>query len=250
MYHSWLIFATLVANVPPPTPPPPASYISDRLSVALHGANAPDAPVVKQVLGGSPIKILSREGALLKIRTEDGSVGWIEHELVTTDTPIHLLYLELTDRFAKAQETIKALQDKSTTSQATAGSGNESKIVTDLRAEIKNTLEHAVALEKHIRDNSSQVSEAIARVRALEVENATLRTEIATKPTAPLPTTANREAGNFFPAGTAPITPKYTVSLPWFVASLSLVLALGGGITWFIMNRRLRKKLSMFRAKL
>ncbi|MBI3775571.1 MAG: hypothetical protein HY273_08455 [Gammaproteobacteria bacterium] len=247
MYH-WLIFATLVANVPPATPPPPATYISDRLSVALHGANAPDAPIVKQVLGGAPIKILSREGALLKIRTEDGSVGWVEHELVTTDTPIHLQYLELTDRFAKAQETIKSLQDTSGISPA-AGTGNESKIVTELRAEIKNTLEHAVALEKHIRDNSSQVLEAIARVRALEEENATLRNEVAAKPAAAL-TTATRDAGNFFPAGTAPVTPKFSVSLPWFVASLSVVLALGGGATWFIMNRRLRKKLSKFRAKL
>jgi len=247
MYHQWFIFATLVANAPPPTPPPPPTYISERLSVSLHGANAPDAPIVKQVLAGAPVKVLSREGALLKIRTEDGSVGWLEPGLVTTDTPAHVLYQELSDRFAKAQESVKSLQDKpATTTPPTTR--DESKIVAELRAEIKNTLEHAVELEKHIRDNSSQVFEAIGRVRELEAENSALKGQLGTKPAAAV--AAPREAGNFFPAGTAPVAPKLSVSLPWFLAGLSLMLLLGGSIGWFVMDRRLRKKLGGFRAKL
>jgi len=247
MYYQWLIFATLVANAPPATPPPPPTYISDRLSVALHGANAPDAPVVKQILAGAPVKVLSHEGALLKIRTEDGSVGWVEPGLVTTDTPTHVLYLELSDRFAKAQETIKSLQDN-TGVTATPATRDENKIIADLRAEIKNTLEHAVELEKHIRDNSTQVFEATKRARALEEENTTLKDQLATKPA--VVAAAPRDPGNFFPAGTAaPVAQKFSVNLPWFLASLSLALVLSGVLVWFILDRRARKNHGGFRVK-
>ncbi len=236
MYHPWLIFATLVASTPPATPPPPPTYISDRLSVPLHGANEPDAPIVKQVLGGALVKVLSREGALLKIRTEDGSVGWVEQELVTTDTPIHLQYLDLTDRFAKAQEVIKSLQDPSSAASPASSPGDESKIVTELRAEIKNTLEHAVELEKHIRNNSAQVVEAVGRARALEEENTSLKDRLANIPDV-VPTTADGEDA----PPIKPVTPKFSIGLPWFLASLGAVLVLGSMLGWSLMKRRLRK---------
>jgi len=248
MYHPWLIFATLVANAPPPAPPPPPSYISERLSVSLHGANAPDAPVVKQILGGAPVKVLSHEGALLKIRTEDGSVGWIEPELVTTDTPKLVQYQELTERFAKAQEALKALQDKPAASGA-ASTRDDSKIVTELRGEVKNTLEHVVELEKHIRDNSTQVFEANGRIRALEEENLTLKGQLAAKPSAAV-VAPPREAGNVVPASTAPVSEKSSISLLWFFVSLGLALVLPSALVWFVMHRRLKKKLSGFRARL
>lgn len=239
MFYQWLFFATLVANAPPATPPPPPTYISDRLSVPLHGANAIDAPVVKQVIGGLPIKVLSRDGALVKIRTDDGSVGWVEPEFVTTDTPMHVLYLDVTERFAKAQETLKSLEQHPGTSVAPR---DESKIVSDLRAEVKNTLEHAVELEKHIRDirdNGKQSYESTIRLRELEVENAGLRAQLEAKPNV---TPAPREAGNFFPSGTLPMAPSFSARLMSFMG-LGLGLILGVIAGWWMMSRRARKKL-------
>ena len=241
MHYSWLLVATLVANVPPAKPPPLPTYISDRLSVSLRGADAPDAPVVKQIIGGAPVKVLARDGALLKIRTEDGSVGWVEPDLVTTDKPLHVLYLESTDNLSKAQETIKALQNPIVTS--TPSSPDESKIVADLRAEIKNTLEHAVALEKHIRENSTQAYDGTGRVRALEAENAVLKSELEAKSNV---TTLARETGNFFPKGTTPATPKFSVNLTWFVASLILMLVFGSALGWLVMAKRVRKSIDEF----
>ena len=245
MYHQWLLFATLVANAPPATPPPPSTYITDRLSISLHGANATDAPVVKQVISGAPIKVLSRDGALLKIRTEDGSVGWVERDLVTTETPTHLLYLEVADRLTKAQETIKTLQDKSGGTSSSAPQ-DESKIVSDLRAEIKNTLEHAVELEKHFRSNSKPMSEPSGRIRELEEENSALREQLATKS---VTAAAARDVTNFPPSVTTPAARKFSVSLPWFVISLTLALLLAGTISWVVVSRRLRKLHGGFRVK-
>lgn len=240
MHYSWLLVATLVANITPAKPPPLPTYVSDRLSVSLRGANEPDAPVVKQILGGAPVKVLARDGALLKIRTEDGSVGWLEPELVTTEKPLHVLYLESTENLAKAQETIKALQNPLTTSTAPAPARDESKIIAELRAEIKNTLEHAVALEKHIRENSTQAYEGSGRARALEAEIAALKAELEARPNT---TAVTRETGNFFPKGTTPGTPKFSVSLPWFVASLVLMLTFGSALGWLVMAKRVRKSI-------
>lgn len=245
MFYQWLLFATLVANAPPATPPPPPTYISDRLSVPLHGANAIDAPVIKQVVGGLPVKVLSREGALVKIRTDDGSVGWVEPEFVTTDTPMHVLYFDLNERFAKAQETLKSLEQNPAAGGAPR---DESKIVSDLRAEVKNTLEHAVELEKHIRDirdNSKQSIDTSIRLRELEAENAALKAQLEVKTSAaPVP----REAGNFFPSGTQPVTPGFSTRLMSFMG-LGLGLILGTLVGWWIMGRRVRKKLHEIRAK-
>ena len=238
MHYSWLLFATLVANVPPAKTPPSPTYISDRVSIALRGANAPDAPVVKQILGGAPVKVLSREGVLLKIRTEDGSVGWVEPALVTTDTPVHVLYLESNNNLTKAQETINALQDTLAATAASTTPGDEKKIVTDLRAEIKNTLEHVVELEKHIRGNSSQAYESAGRVRVLEAENAALKNQLTTQPAL----VAVAQETKIFPLpGGTPGKAKFSIDLPWFLASLGLVLILGGLLGRVVMSRRVRR---------
>lgn len=240
--YQWLFFATLVANAPPASPPPPPTYISDRLSVSLHDANTPESPVLKQLIGGLPVKVLAREGVMVKIRTDDGSTGWVERDLITTDTPMYVLYLDLTERFAKAQEAVKALEQK--IAAASSGTpGDESKIVTDLRTEIKNTLEHAVELEKHFRDNSKQVDNFTGRVRELEAENAVLQAQLAAKSTT---VAVSREAGNFFPAGTMPEAPRVAGDQLWFLASFGLMFMLGGMmIGWFMTGRRLRSKASV-----
>ncbi len=243
MHYHWLVF-TLLSNVAPAPAPPPPTYISDRLSIPMRGANALDAPVVKHIIGGAPIKLLSREGDLLKIRTEDGSIGWVERELVTNDKPAHMLYLEVSDQLAKAQETIKSLQDKPAaaptaipTPTAVPINRDEKKIVSDLRAEIKNTLEHVTELEKHIRDNRAQAYTIAGHVRELEAENSALK-RLATKTTA---AASPREAGNASSVGTAPGVAKFVVSLPWFLAGLSLMLVLGGVLGGLVMRRRSRR---------
>ena len=238
MHYSWLLFATLVSNVPPAKPPSLPTYISDRVSIPLRGANEPDAPVVKQIIGGAPVKVLSREGPLLKIRTEDGSVGWVEPELVTTDTPMNILYQESNGNLTKAQETINALQDTLAATAVSSSPGDEKKIVTDLRAEIKNTLDHVVELEKHIRGNSSQAYEAAGRVRVLEAENAALKNQLTTQPAL---VAVAQETKNFPLPSSTPSKATFSIGLPWFLASLGLVLILGGLLGRAFMSRRLHR---------
>lgn len=221
----------------------PVLYVIDRVPVGLHGANDAAAPVVKQITSGSPVQVMEREGALFKIRSEDGSVGWIDPNLLSNEKPLQLVYVELRDRLTKTQEELKALQDKG--AAPAAAPRDESKVVADLRAELKGSHERVVELERVAHENSTHLNEATARVTALESENATIKNQAGGSSGME---TASTESGELMTPGTASTNnKKNAISLPWFIASSLLVLLLGGAIGAYAVDWYIRKRHGGFR---
>jgi hypothetical protein len=232
MRNRWVVCAALTALLTPQVYA--ASYVTDRLSAPLYGANADDAPVVKQVVAGAPLTVLERSGTMFKVRTEDGSVGWMSAALIIDEKPLQTLFIELSDRHNKAQEQIRTLQTQGVT-------GDSGKIVVELRGELKAALDRLADSERNGQDKSNQLTAAQTRIGALEKELAGIKGAVSAA------ATGGRD--NYYPTGTAPQTSwfKTVVPMPWLVGGLILSLALGVGTGLWSMDRYVRKRHGGFR---
>jgi SH3 domain protein len=217
-----------------------ASYVTDRLSAPLRGLPDPDGPIVKQVIAGAPLTVLEREGQMIKVKTEDGAIGWIDAGQVSSEKPLQVLYIELSDKHNRAQEQLKAAQS--------GGDKGDDKIVSELRAELKSALDRLTDTEKTTQTGAAQLASAQTRIATLESENADLKRRIAAPESAPAQTASAGDAaagrGEFFPAGTmpAPSFTKSAVSMGWLIGAAVLALTVGlalGALTFdFYVRQR------------
>ncbi len=223
-----------------------ASYVSDRLSAPLRGLGEPEAPIVKQVIAGAPLTIVERSGQMIKVKTEDGAVGWMDAAHISSDKPLQVLYVELSDKNNRLQEQMKALQ-------AQPGGGKDDKMIGELRSELKSALDRLTDSERAAQTGAAQLASAQSRVAALEAENADLKRRASASPASPASTATNdptaSSRGEFFPAGTmpAPGTGKTNVSTGWLIGSIVLSLTLGLAIGALVFDFYVRQRHGGFR---
>ncbi len=223
-----------------------ASYVTDRLSAPLRGIPEADGPIVKQVIAGAPLTVIERQGQMIKVKSEDGSEGWIDANQVSTEKPLQLMYIELSDKFNRAQEQLKSAQS--------SGGKDDNKMVADLRSELKSALDRLNDAEKLAQTTSSQLNTAQSRVSTLEGENADLKRRVAAAPNvspasnsiASSDSAASR--GEFFPAGTMPANSnKSSYSMGWIVGASVLALALGLAVGALTFDYYVRQRHGGFR---
>lgn len=79
------------------------AYVSDRLSVPLRWAQGEAAPLVKQLEAGTPLEVLERAGAFVRVKDKQGAEGWLEARQVSSDAPAR-------GQLARASDEIKQLR--------------------------------------------------------------------------------------------------------------------------------------------
>ncbi len=70
-------------------------YVIDRLLVGVHEDTARDSAIVKVVPTATMLEILKREKDFVKVRTPDGSEGWVDASYLTEEVPSQLVVEEL-----------------------------------------------------------------------------------------------------------------------------------------------------------
>lgn len=239
MRHYTLLIAALLLQVSTATYA--ASYVTDRLSAPLRGTAAPDSAVVKQIIAGAPVTIIERDGQMIKVKTEDGSVGWMEATHISSEKPLQVLYVELSDKNNRSQEQIKALQAQS------GGGKDDNKMVAELRSELKSALDRLTDAERAAQTSASQLNAAQSRLSAVESENADLKRRVLTSGGGLNDPSAKNS--DFFPAGTIPAsaTGKSSVTSGWLIGSIVLSLAVGLAIGALIFDFYVRQRHGGFR---
>lgn len=259
--------------------PAQAAFITDRIEVPVTADKYGQGAVVKRLVSGSRIDILMKDGDYARIRSDDGSSGWVEYRYITTEKPLGLEYLELRSRHKAMQDELAATQAR--LSEALSGAG-EGVIISEtelaelrqgakdtrwMRAEMNKARERAKKLEaelKKARKKSTDKQQASAAEQAkwlaLQAQNQDLQDRLAAAllvsdasaaeaevddPHAETVTEAPRDA----PAGVSIMNENQagSVSLEWFFGSLLVALIAGGigGMTW--LDRRIREKHGGFR---
>jgi len=95
-------------------------YVIDTLRVNVRQEPGRNTPPLGVVVTGMALEELERRDGFVKIRGEDGMVGWIKDDYVTTEKPAQLLHEEGTEQVALLRDEVKqanealaaALRDK------------------------------------------------------------------------------------------------------------------------------------------
>ena len=171
-----------------------AAYLVDRLLIAIHQDRTPESTIIEVIPTGSQIEVLSVEGEFARIRTSDGTTGWVATGYVTEQKPAQLRLTELQNSAEKsgselraAQATIDALQVQLRETKAAGLQSTQNQQSETLAAQVERQAEASVSLnaelKQALRQNQLLREEAELRELAAKQDAAAeievLRTEVA-----------------------------------------------------------------------
>ncbi|MHB8455338.1 MAG: TIGR04211 family SH3 domain-containing protein [Acidiferrobacterales bacterium] len=62
-------------------------YVTDQFQIPMHAAQGSDAPVVKNLVTGTPLDLLEQVGNQVHVRDAQGTDGWVDIAAITRDPP-------------------------------------------------------------------------------------------------------------------------------------------------------------------
>lgn len=90
-------------------------YVTDRLRVGLHEDKTLESAIVDTIPTATPLEVLERSGAFTRVRTPEGTTGWVDAAYLTPEAPASREALrEARREIAGLRETIAALRQRAT----------------------------------------------------------------------------------------------------------------------------------------
>ena len=248
-----------------------AAFITDRIEVPVYTEKHGQGEVLKKLLSGAQVDILMKDGDFARIRTRDGTTGWIEFKFISAERPLGLEYLELRSRYKALEEELAAArQQPEAPREATTPAISEEELARLrqdakdtrwMKAEMNKARARAKKLEGELaalqdsaakqNDNASAVQAELTRLRT---QNEDLETRLAAALLINEEQQRSAEAAAEAPAPTIEIVPPppqessaWSLRPEWFLGGLAAAFIIGviGGVRW--LDRRIRAKHGGFR---
>jgi len=151
-------------------------YVTDKVLVGVYEKPDTGSKIIKPLQSGTPIEIIKRNKDFAKVRSADGTTGWIENSYLIDYKPSQLVVLELTDQkkqfgeqlsLAKAEleATQKQLVELGKTGKL---SGNEQLALKN--KEVKRLQELSSELDKKLAAANKQLENRASQQQALQAE--------------------------------------------------------------------------------
>lgn len=202
-------------------------YVIDTLAVGVHEDKRLDSPIIKVVPTGTPLEVLSTEGELVEVKTEEGVVGWVDATYLMEGKPAQLALLELEASYSEAQNQLKAARD-----------------------ELAILSERVVQLESAKKDQSSTnevTSETLRDIERLTEENQALKDQLqsahATRASASNSTLPMNDDGNPATRG----SDDYIDLTAWHWIMVGALMLLAFGLGGFLVDLGVRRRHGGFR---
>ncbi len=126
------------------------AYVTDQLRLGLHRAPDTSDQPFRQLLSGEQVEVLERSRFYARVRTSDGTEGYVKAGFLMSDRPAVLRVAEVEAKEADLDAQLaKVAEEKQAASQQVAGLEAE---LTATRASLLESRESARALE---RENSA-----------------------------------------------------------------------------------------------
>ncbi len=149
-----------------------AAYITDKLVAGLYETAALDDNPVKALNSGTPLEVVDRKGDFIKVRTPDGTVGWVEAAYLTDEKPARSMLLELQAK----NSTLKTQLDR-----LLEGKPLDCEIADSVNADSANCpavdLQQLSDLQIKLDASTLALQEANAEVEQLQQQNQLLRSK-------------------------------------------------------------------------
>lgn len=164
-----LAFSLTAANLSAET-----RYISDRLILVLRAEPSDQAEAIARLSSDEAIEVLSESGRFVKVRTKDGTVGFLKAQYLTTKLPKSFTIDTLKKRIDSLEQKLKKTSDLAQESEELAA--EISLLQTQLDTEIKKQKELKQRYD-HLAQNSAKLLDIIRERDLLKTKNQQLSIE-------------------------------------------------------------------------
>ncbi|MBF0259626.1 MAG: TIGR04211 family SH3 domain-containing protein [Desulfamplus sp.] len=86
-------------------------YVSDMLILSIKEGPGRQYNTIKTLRSNTPVEILETKERFLKIKTEEGDIGWVESQYITHEIPKVILIKELTEKIALLESKANNLEN-------------------------------------------------------------------------------------------------------------------------------------------
>lgn len=156
-------------------------YVTDKVLVGVYEQATTESNLIKALPTGTPIEVLERNGEYAKIRSPDGTTGWVENSYLIDRKPAQLVVLDLTDQQKQLNEQLSLAQAELEATQkqlveAKAKSNNkasdQTKKLNKEINELKNTSaklkKELAAVKKQLQNKAQQHNATVKQNKQLQ----------------------------------------------------------------------------------
>jgi len=105
-------------------------YVSDMLILSLKEGPGREYNTLKTLRSNTPVEIIETTDRFLKVKTEEGDVGWVENQYITHELPKAIIIEQLTDKIALLEGRRPGSQtEQGESSESQAGNKSDNTIV-------------------------------------------------------------------------------------------------------------------------
>lgn len=174
-----LLAALAVALLLAPPVAAETRYATDVLTLPVRSGTSTGHKILRMVRSGTPLEVLERsEEGWSRVRTPEGTEGWILSRYLMEQPSAR-------DRLVQAQERVATLEDENRGLREQAAQFEETQEALERcrgeLEEIRRTASRTLAIEEQNLQLQQEVTEAREQLRAIEIENASLRDESSRK---------------------------------------------------------------------
>ncbi len=212
-------------------------YVSDRLLVGVHEDKTRDSAVVKVVPTATSLEVMEKDKDLVKVRTPEGTEGWVDAKYLTDEMPAQLIVEELEawkksrkDELTAAWAEVESLRTKLTKKKGEPANLDEVnsslKELQRLQEENRQLKERAAGNEARLKELSQKLQEATAK--------------LATMPT-------NEESSPLEPPSLGRFLTNLLQINPWYWTALGVLFFIGIIMGIYLMDVTQRRRHGGFR---
>jgi len=205
----------------------PAAYITDKLVAGLYEkAEISDKPI-KALSSGTPLEVVTRNNEFIKVRTPDGTIGWVEAAYLTDEKPARSMLLDLQAKHATLQKKLEKMES------IAAVEGGVTETVADNSEDMTEQLQALQKKNNSLQEentaldtNNQQLRQAIDQLQKQQQQIAQIL-QVAPQQTASTPVVTQAEE------------PEYP---QWLLPAISVIFAVLGFIAGLLLMRHKIKK--------
>ncbi len=154
-------------------------YVSDQLIITVRTGKGTQHKVIRTARTGEAVEVLEEDEKYLRVRTEDGTEGWVLAQYITDKTPSHQVIARLEEEIERLRSDLDDLE---------GSSDGLAKKLTDARSalrekgrELEKTRRELDSVTKRyakLKEDAAHVIELTEDRDRLKSENETLSTEL------------------------------------------------------------------------
>jgi SH3 domain protein len=156
-------------------------YVSDQLLITLRQGQGEKFKILKMLKTGAPLEVLEDNGDYLRVRTEDGTDGYVLNQYVTDETPKPVVISRLEKENADLKNRLEGLQAKQAEMSRNLGDVSKDRAAAETSmADLKGEVQAIQAKYDDLKEKAANVVQLSTEHDRLKQENSQLAGEVDT----------------------------------------------------------------------